>query len=150
MEEEMTELTNLWTASDGKALIEKRLDLDLSRRELAELTSLTQSRVWRVEHMASFDTDTDRSDAATIFAALKKFAADHPDGKPSRAKSTKSTSTGAGVQLAFLTSQVAQTISTIDTVTIPALKTKKVSTAHLVELSMHLRRLLEDTEKVTA
>lgn len=139
----------VWTASNGKSITEHRLDAGMSRRELAEQSGLTQSRVWRIEHLQAFDTDGDRVDAATLMSAIRKFTEANPGGKPKKAAKTAAKS-NVGAQLNFITQEIEKTVELINTVAIPGLKAKKVSTSHLVELSAHLRQVLEDAKQVTA
>lgn len=140
--------TKIWTAADGITLAERRNDLQLSRRELAELSKLTQSRIWRLEHSESFEADADKADAALFMSTLRKWSEANPDGKPKRTTSKSGANTEA--QLIFVLHGLERLAGHVEKKTIPALKAKKVSTAHLVDLTATLRQLAEDTKQVTA
>lgn len=64
-----------------------RTRMNLSRREAAELSGLTQSRIWKIEHddqrLFSHDLNLD---AVKYWDALVGFEGDNPDGKPKAAK----------------------------------------------------------------
>lgn len=77
-----------------ESIAEFRIRMNLSRRELAVMSGLTQSRIWKIEHTnGGFATDGTLADYDVLNAALIAFETANPGGKPKTAKTTKSSST---------------------------------------------------------
>src|ERR1700760_3518611 len=74
--------------SEVSGLESRRKSLGLSRREVAELIGIKESKVWTLERSLGSETTFDYRRA---LEALDAYAATHPEGKPS--KTTRRTRT---------------------------------------------------------
>lgn len=81
---------------------EMRITMGLSRREVAEISGITQARIWKLEHATTWD-DEMRKNGIAIYNSLGEWFQANPDGKPK--KTTKSSSTEG--DLSQLSAQVA-------------------------------------------
>lgn len=112
-----------------------RTRMNLSRREAAELSGLTQSRIWKIEHddqrLFSHDLNLD---AVKYWDALVGFEGDNPDGKPKAAK--KAVAAPKVVQ-GLDTKTVEATLSDLHHIImgeIDAAKAKKAGTKSLIKI----------------
>jgi transcriptional regulator with XRE-family HTH domain len=114
---------------------EYRTRMNLSRREAAELSGLTQSRIWKIEHddQRLFSVDLN-IDAVKYWDALVGFEGDNPDGKP---KAAKKAAAAPKVVQGLDTKTVEATLSDLHHIImgeIDAAKVKKASTKGLIKI----------------
>ena len=128
-----------------KTVLEFRTAMNLSRREVAELAGLPQSRIWKLEKI-ELTADADEklvADHTKYWDALENFETENPGGKPKPAKGAGNDAELEALRGNALNAQVAimQLESKISE-KIEANKAAKKGSSELVEIKAALDEIL--------
>lgn len=131
----MTENTTpTTTATPDNFLAEQRIALGLSRKDLSDLTGITQAVIWRLEHVATQDVKaTDVATRTTLVDALAAYKTANPNGKPKPAPKKSTTTVTQSIDPAKITDAFELLLAAITQEEATA-KSKKGSTAPFARL----------------
>lgn len=140
----MTENTPVIITS-GATFADIRLQLNLSRKDLADLTGLTQAVIWRIEHVpAGSEKDADADIRTTMQTALTSYVVEHPGGKPKAAKKAPKTTTSG-----FTAEQVTAALNDIAEVVTSWKDEAKVKKSSTKGYDAILKEILEQSGQFT-
>ncbi len=120
-----------------------RTKLGLSRKDVSDLTGLTQAVIYRLGKLAEKDvTASDATSWTLVEAALRKYELENPAGKPKAAPKAPKAPKTTGVAKAEISADVQAALTLAQSAYVAA-KAKKYSTAELTKVVDTLLALAE-------
>lgn len=116
-------------------LLSYRNALNLSRKDMAEITGLTQARIWKLEQIETPAPEKDVADYTLVWDALQSYEVENPEGKPKPAKKTTAPKND------HILEDLKLLVSKVD-IAITELKAKKAGTSHLQQIKIELENLI--------